>query len=338
MTDLRTALHEHAAEISPHPDLDDVFQRVDRRRRTTRGIGIAACVALVALAGAGVLAVRRDHVTDSPVAPVPVPIGAIKLDGFAVGNGPLSGGPLERHDSSAVDGPWTIVVRAPDGSLGFHSAVVTYPVAEPTALATPVTVGDVNGFSGSRLVVWPVGDGWARVRGDVGIADLIRIAEATEVVNGLPTITDLDGFTVNALQTSRATAVDELRYGSTDVGQGAVLGNGLTYTGVLTGGGFEDELFEVNARTGYMVQGHPAVVSSVNGGSGTLAWEPTPGVIAYVGYSGFSMNDRAIIGLLELANHTSPLTPEEWRAAGPQVSEQLNGPEPTVTASTSNGG
>ena len=117
-----------------------------------------------------------------------------------------------------------------------------------------------------------------------------------------------------------------LLYGGTDVGEAAALGNGLTYTGVLTGAAFEDQLFQTVTRTGYLVQGHPAVVSDVQGGNATLAWEPTPGAVAYVGYSGSTLSSDAVAALYALAARAAPLSQGEWEATGPQVDEQVNGP------------
>jgi len=73
------------------------------------------------------------------------------------------------------------------------------------------------------------------------------------------------------------------------------------------------------------VQNHPAVESGVNGGNGTLAWEPQPGVIAYVGYSGGAMDGAAEQALVTLADASHPLDQTQWDATNPQVVEQQNG-------------
>jgi hypothetical protein len=126
----------------------------------------------------------------------------------------------------------------------------------------------------------------------------------------------------------RAASVHEVRYGSADLGQGAALGDGLTYTGVFAGAAFEDQLFQTTVHTGYVVQGHPAVASDVDGGNGTLAWEVAPGVVAYVGYSGNSLSAAAIAALLDLAVNSHSATSQEWDASSPLSAHQFNGPQP----------
>jgi hypothetical protein len=75
---------------------------------------------------------------------------------------------------------------------------------------------------------------------------------------------------------------------------------------MTSGGGFEDQIYAVHTDTGGLVNGKPAVVSSVFGGNGTLAWEPTPGLVAYVGYSGAPLDDKAITALQRLAARAAP--------------------------------
>jgi hypothetical protein len=62
----------------------------------------------------------------------------------------------------------------------------------------------------------------------------------------------------------------------------------------------------------------------VFGGNGGLGWEPAPGVVAYVGYSGGQFDDDAVAALRRLAARTYPLSPAAWQAAHPIVSDQTN--------------
>ena len=50
----------------------------------------------------------------------------------------MPGSALERWDFSALKGPWSVVIRATNGHLGGHSAVVTFPV-DLTASGVPST-------------------------------------------------------------------------------------------------------------------------------------------------------------------------------------------------------
>ena len=67
-------------------------------------------------------------------------------------------------------------------------------------------------------------------------------------------------------------------------------------------------------------------MSAIFGGNATLAWEPAPGLVAYVGYSGSSLSDRAVAALLRLAQRSRPLDDAQWRARQPQTVDQTNTP------------
>jgi len=82
--------------------------------------------------------------------------------------------------------------------------------------------------------------------------------------------------------------------------------------------------YAAGSDPGGQVGGRPAVVSSVLGGNGTIAWEPAPGVVAYVGYSGGSLDDRAVAALRRLAERSRPLDDRQWRAVRPQRVDQAN--------------
>ena len=62
------------------------------------------------------------------------------------------------------------------------------------------------------------------------------------------------------------------------------------------------------------------------GGNGTLAWEPSPGVVAYVGWSGAETTAKAVTALRTLAEGTYILTPSQWLATKPELNEQENNP------------
>jgi hypothetical protein len=65
-------------------------------------------------------------------------------------------------------------------------------------------------------------------------------------------------------------------------------------------------------------------VSAVGGGNATLSWEPRPGIVAFVGYSGNGLADEQIKALARLAARTAVLPPAEWAATQPQVVNQTN--------------
>lgn len=107
-------------------------------------------------------------------------------------------GYLTRSDSAAMNGPWTVVVRRADGSLGQHGAVVTYPATTsdlPDA-QEPVRVAAVTGSAGRGFILWPLGNGRARIRGDLPPGDLLRIAELTTLKAGRPQVVAPKGFRV----------------------------------------------------------------------------------------------------------------------------------------------
>jgi hypothetical protein len=201
--------------------------------------------------------------------------------------------------------------------------VVTFPVPA-TELGRPVQVGSVPGKAGEREITWPLRGLYARVRGDLPQSELIAVAAMTTVRAGRPVVKPPPGLTVVATGTSRPGYIREARYGSDEVGEADALSNGLTYTGVVRCGGLEEQLYATDARAAGTVHGKPAVVTSGLGGNGVLAWEPAPGVVAYVGYSGSLLDDRAIAALHRMAERTRLLSEPQWRATRPQTSDQIN--------------
>jgi len=96
--------------------------------------------------------------------------------------------------------------------------------------------------------------------------------------------------------------------GEGELGLGSALGGGITFTALTSGGGFEDALYATGATPAGTVDGAPALVSSVQGGNGTLAWEPSAGVVANVGWSGAPISAKAVTALRNLAAGTYLLT------------------------------
>ncbi len=252
---------------------------------------------------------------DVPVEPV--------MTGVVISD-PGVGATLESCDRTAFAGQWVVVVRQPGGSLGRHGAVVTYPVPAPAAGST-VAVGGVSGRVEGNAVIWPVGTGYARVRGDLGQALLVSIAAHTSVPGGHPAVDPPSGLQVVRTGPYRPLVVSEARYDADQLGEGGTLG-GLVFTGMTTGGGYDDQLFSWPAEDSGTVDGHPAVVSAVFGGNAALAWEPVPGTIAYVGYSGALSDARTTAALHRLAARARILTADQWRRTGPAVLDQPNEP------------
>jgi hypothetical protein len=266
-----------------------------------------------------------------PTAPACLPVGwgqqpavSGSVAGLRIDGTPTRGG-LDRCDRTVAGGPWTVVVRRPDGSLGRRGAVVTFP-AEPSVGGRGVAVGGVTGSAATGSVTWPVGGGHARVRGDLAEADLVAIAARTRVEAGRPAVDPPAGLAVVTTGPYRAPSVHETRFGSASVGESAALGDGLTFTGVTSGGGYEDVMYTRTTRDGGPVGGRPAVVSDAFGGNGTIAWEPAPGLVAYIGYSGSLMDDAAVAALRRLADRARPMTAAQWAEAGANVTDQTNTP------------
>ena len=130
-------------------------------------------------------------------------------------------------------------------------------------------------------------------------------------------------FTVVAAGPTRPRSIREARYGRDALG-GADTRGALCYTGLATSPGFENSRYTRGFRAGPVVPGRPTVVSGVGGGNATLAWEPRPGVIAYVGYSGNAVGDAQIAALAGLAQRAVILSADDWTATRPGVNQQNN--------------
>lgn len=68
----------------------------------------------------------------------------------------------------------------------------------------------------------------------------------------------------------------------------------------------------------------PAVASTVGGGNGTVAWEPSPGLVAYVGWSGAPLSAHTAATAFRLAKASQILSARERLALMPQLSDGPN--------------
>jgi hypothetical protein len=275
---------------------------------------------LSAVTGTVLFVAKAGRPRPVPTPPVPGP-AALVIDG----GGPVDLSTLDRYDRTAAGGPWTVVVRRTSGWLGHQGAVVTFPVGAPAG-GQVVTVGTVSGKALPGTVVWPLDGAYARIRGDLGEPELVALAARTTVVAGRPSTRPPPGYVVVSTGPYRPPSIHETRYGTVSLGEQAALGSGLTYTGVASGGGFEDQLYATPTGPGGLVRGRPAVVSRVFGGNATLAWEPAAGTVAYVGYSGAELNAAAVAALQRLAMRTRPLSSTQWQSTRPQTADQTNEP------------
>lgn len=248
---------------------------------------------------------------DAPAGPFETaipPFGGVALGGTTAGFAQAV------RDLPAVFDAWTVVVRRDDGSLGRHGAVVTFPVqAPPREHRNKVPVGTVDGVATSGQIVWPLSGQYARVRGDLAASVLAQIAAATRVVDGRPQVAPPSGLRVISRSPLRMPLLHALRYGGE---------LGMTYTGLTRGGGFEDALYATTVTPAGDVHGTPAVASTVGGGNGTVAWEPSPGLVAYVGWSGVPLSQSSTFTAARLARESRILTAREWLALKPQLVDQ----------------
>lgn len=299
--------------------------RVARHHRASRRAASAEASPTQTPAAQAALQCDATGAPGPPVAVAPNAVRALTITGVGAGVPGLATS-LERRDRSAVDGPWTVVVRRAGGSLGRQGAVVTFPVGHPASGRT-VQVGGVAGTAAVGLVTWPLAGAYARIRGDVAEAELVAIATYTRVIAGRPAVPAAPtGYVVVAAEPYRSPSIDEIRYGPDELGApGAVLG-GLIFTGVARGGGIEDQLYATTATSAGAVRGHPAVESAVFGGNGSVAWEPAPGVIAYIAYSGTESSPETTKALRCLAQRTHIVSDAQWRALHPQTIDEANQP------------
>jgi hypothetical protein len=121
---------------------------------------------------------------------------------------------------------------------------------------------------------------------------------------------------------ARPPSVREARYGCEPLGEGEALGAGLCYAALTDLVPFEAALYRDGSTPGPVVAGRPTVVSHVGGGNATLAWELTPGRVAFVGYSGSAFGAAQEAALARLAARARAVSPPAWAASRPQVVAQ----------------
>jgi len=266
-------------------------------------------------------AAAATNASDRPTTHEPdIPIGVESLKRCLVHVGGLTlgdhlrvpGTALERWDCDAATGPWSVVIRPADGHFGVKSAVVTFPIDHVVTAVPSTRLQGGMWNPGVQRLTWPLGDSYAQIVGDLGQATLENLAMRVTAEGGKPHISALDGFAVVATTPYRSPVVHEMRYGTADLGQESKLGDGLVHTGVMSGASFESLAVESHAKPAGLVRGKPSIFSEGLGGNGTLAWEPAPGEVHYIGYSGTVSSADAIEALRALADKGRPLTPAQW--------------------------
>lgn len=329
MNGLRQLLTDEANQVRPTPNLDDVYRRAEagRRRAKVRNValGAVAILAVVTVTFSAFNVADRGRVTtNSPsIEPTPETLGGMILTDVSTAESSKAF-TLDRKDSFADQGPFSLVIRAQDGSFISRTAVVTFPipasdpkatekVPEPESQIANITVSRPEGLVGLRSI-------------GLSAEETKTLAAAVRVVDGRPSIDSKvsPGFSVVASGSWRAPTVREARYGCADLRE--IDTQGLCYTGLTLAPGFEDALLQTGFQPGPLVGGHPSAVSIVGGGSGTLAWEPRPGVVAYIGFSAMAdpSSPATMAALARLADRAQFLTPAQWTATGPQTVSQTN--------------
>ena len=292
---------------------------------------------------------RVSDLTTGPLSTVaPTAVYAMQLKSTPVNQARQS---QEIRDAGATQGPWSVIVRRTDGSLGRHGAVITYPVPSLTTGRTvrigsalrrvapgascvgrtvtncttrkvAAVIGHVDKAGG---IVWPLNGRFARIRGDLGSSMLSTLAARVAVRKGHPSVAGLPtGIRVIVSEPYRAPVVTESRYtDSLRVDSGPI--DGLIYSEVVIGGAsFEEALYSEDTVVGGAISGHLAVRSPVGGGSATLAWEVAPGIVAFVGYAGGLVPSAATASLTELARGGHLLGHAQWRTTHPSTTRGEN--------------
>lgn len=314
--DLRRALHAQVAEAAPRPDLADVRARAGARRRhrtAARAVGIALLLVLVAV----VAGRAADRSVRPAASPAEVPGVALVLDGAPTRERRT----LERVNRAAATGPWSVVARRTGESITQGAAVVTYPVPSMVTGRT-VEVRGAAGQASSGVITWPLGGGVARVRGDLSDDELLAVARATTLdADGRPEVGRVPGLGLVTWRAPYASPLTrEARYGAAELGEDDVLGAGLVFAGIDTG----VELLERTLLSssgdrypGLAIAGRPARFTTTLG-NGVLVAELSPGVVAFVGWSGASAGPDQIAAIGRVAQRLRLLDEAGWQATEPQ--------------------
>ena len=251
--------------------------------------------------------------------PLPLGVDSIRrcpvvLGGVELGGDPKPrGAPLERwRCQPAADDRQAVVVRRQDGSFARNSAVVAWPV---TAQESTPTGLEPSHDGRRRTLVWELMGSPARIRGDLPEAQLIRIAEAVRVMQGVLLVLTPEGFRTVHGGPYAPELVHEVRYNPAATGASPALGyDGLVFSGMQGGAELEDQVLAggTPGEAG-TIGGRPAVFAA-SVASGAVVWEPSPGLVAYVGYSGAAQSQSARDALLSLARQARVLTPAQFTA------------------------
>ncbi|NMM35128.1 MAG: hypothetical protein HHJ13_14240 [Phycicoccus sp.] len=246
-----------------------------------------------------------------------------ELGGLTLGpHRQVPGFAIDRWDCDALTlGPWSVVIRAPDGRFGVRSAVVTFPlfwwIGDSDA---PVTrpKGGIWSANAQRLV-WPLADSYAQIVGDLGQEQLVDLAILVRIKGGKPNLLNLDGLETEPTTTFGSPVNHEMQYRAGQLGQDATLGGGQVWVGVMTGASFESQALGTHAKPAGIVRGKPAIycTGGVPGwgsgqSTGNLVWESAPDEVSYIGFSGSATKETAIKTLRALADTGKTLTPAEW--------------------------
>lgn len=265
-----------------------------------------------------VAATNPSHLATGPAPDKPIGVESLRrcpvpMGGLTLGDQmQVRGSTVERWDCDALNGPWSLVIRATRGHFGINSAVVTYPAEDKGSGVTSTKPEGGIWNPGSQTLLFPLGTSHGQIVGDLGQTTLENLAMRITAEGGKPRFQTLDGFAATAAIPYGSPVVHEMRYGAVELGQRSALGDGLVFTGVTWGASFESLAFESRAKAAGLVRGTPAIYFTALVGSGALAWESAPGEVTYVGYSSTATESTAFEGLRALADKGRMLTPAQW--------------------------
>jgi hypothetical protein len=261
---------------------------------------ISAVVVVVAAVVTTVVIWPTDH--DQPAArqqtPLPCPLPAEApqrsphLTALAL---PAAGATLERHVSKPHR--WTTVIYGSKGGFGGGEAVITYPLGRPQR--------------GPSYFSWRAGKHWVVAHGFLSVPTSY-LRRFVHISHGRPVVRGLAGYRLTVTVPAEPVVTREIRYDAGQLGAaGEVLG-GLVFTGVTRTGALDDWIVAGQPPQSGTVDGAPAVVTTIFGGNAALAWEPTAGTVAYIGYSGASLSSTTVAALHCLAEQSRSVSHSQW--------------------------